>query len=228
MKRFVCVVLAAAACGGGSKQVHELTPEEELHAKTPPATPVGVAPVGVAPPGETPPATQPSEPVAPPAPSGPVIELRNEAQEPLNFGVTKGWGLVIFGYTGKPPKAKAVTLFESVCSASCDAPAEEICPVCEQPQTKKEEQEQAKTETIAPGATFKVPWDGQLRVYEKAPGKKCKCWKKAEPPADSYTIKACGLRPPKIKGKPSRPVCVETVVSLGSGPPPAIVLSFTK
>jgi hypothetical protein len=223
MKKLAFVAAVAIACGGSQKPEVAAEPAPgELHAQTPPAEPA---------PPVTPPASEPAPPapgpVAPPA-GGPFIELRNEADLPLNFGVTKGWGPVVFAYTGKPPKAKAVILFESACTASCDSPPDAVCPDCPEPKDKKEEQAMARTQTVEPGTSFQVPWDGKVRVYEKVAGKRCKCFTTMEPPADSYTIKACGLRPPKQPGKPSRPVCAETVVTLGPGQPPPIVLSFPK
>jgi hypothetical protein len=219
MRSLACLVLLAA-CGGSQPPVSEPRPGEE-HA-TPPAAPDAASPpVPVAPDAGAPP--------PPPPAAGTRFQLKNEsADTALNFTVTKGWGPVIFGYTGKPPKAKSVILFESACSASCDSPPESICPECPEPATKKEELAMARTESVAPGASFEVPWDGKVRVYEKAAGKRCKCWRSAEPAADSYTIKACGLRAPKIPGKPSRPECSETVVMLGPGQtaPAEIVLTF--
>jgi hypothetical protein len=224
--RRLCASLAAsvvwitASCGGRTPppagpipgQHHEMAPE--------PA------------PGETEAQQAPEpEPALPPEPEGVVFELRNDGDLPLNFGVTKGWGPVIFAYTGKPPKAKAVILFESACTASCEAPPEEICPVCPEPKDKREELAMARLETAQPGTSIKVPWDGLVRVYENAPGKKrCKCFRVAPPAADSYTIKACGLRVAREAGKASRPVCAETVVTLGPGPvdPQTITLSFAK
>jgi hypothetical protein len=167
----------------------------------------------------------------PPRAEGTTFELKNEGQGDLKFGVTKGWGPVIFAYTGKPPKAKSVMLFSSACTASCDTPAEGVCPVCPEPKNKKEEQAMARTQTAAAGGSVVVPWDGKVLVYEKAPGKKhCKCWKKVEPAADTYTVKACGLRAATEAGKGSKPVCAETQVTLGPGAtnPPTISLGFPK
>jgi hypothetical protein len=220
--RWIALPLAALwACGGSQPQVNEPFPGEE-HVPTPPAT--GVPPV---PPAEG----TPDAGVAPSLPevSGSVIELRNEADTPIHFGVTKGWGPIIFAYTGKPPKAKSVILFETACTASCDTSPDEICPVCPEPATKKEELAMARTETAEAGQSLRVPWDGKIRVYQKAPGTKCKCFTATDPPADSYTVKACGLRPPREPGKPSRPVCAEAVLRMGGAEAaPPIVLSFPK
>jgi hypothetical protein len=216
------LLVAAVACGGSKGQLpdpqHPLGETHETAAATQPA------------------ATQPVEPPADdpavsPAAAGTSIVLQNEGDTELNFGVTKGWAPVIFGYTGKPPKAKAVIFFESACTASCDAAPDEVCPVCPEPQTKREELAMARTETVPPGGSLTVPWDGMTLAYEKAPGKKrCKCWRKAEPAPDTYTIKGCGLRAATEPGKPSRPVCAEAQVTIAAGEPPprTITLTFTR
>lgn len=232
MKRLALLMLAAFACGGSKPQVNEPTPGESQ--ATPPPTPVGPDTSGE--PGQppatapVPPETQPAQPPAPPsAPAAVTFELKNEGKSDLNFGVTKGWGPVIFAYTGKPPKAKSVILFESACTASCDTPVDAVCPDCPEPANKKEEQAMQRIETAAPGATLTVPWDGKVLVYEKAPGKKrCKCFRRVDPEAGSYTVKACGLRASTEAGKPSRPVCAETAMTVGAGAPATVTLSFPK
>src|SRR5688500_1385678 len=231
MKSFVLVALAAVACGGSKPQVSEPTPGEQ-HATAPPS-PDQPAPAPGEPPGPRPEAPPGEAVMVPPTPvEGTVIELKNEAEVPLNFGTTKGWGPVVFAYTGKPPKAKSVILFESACTASCDSAPEALCPECKAPETKKEELAMAKLESVPPGSTLRVPWDGKIRVYEGAPGGKkgCKCFRTIEPPEGAYTVKACGLRPPKEPGKPSTPVCTETPVTVGPGVPmpQTITLSFKK
>jgi hypothetical protein len=234
------VAAALAACGGAAPAVTPTPPPGEVHVK--PSTTNGPLPAPAAPdvapvaPGEASVEPAPAPPEEKPAPrpvmrpAGTIIELKNDGEGELLFSTTRGWQPVIFAYTGKPPKAKAVMLFASNCTASCDVPADEVCPVCAAPTTKKEELAMAKVETAAPGGSVKVPWDGKVYVYEAAPGKKkCKCWRKVDPPADTYTIKACGLRAAQAKGKASKPVCVETQVTLG-GPdaPHTIALGFGK
>jgi hypothetical protein len=222
VRSILLMLLAAAACGGSKGQVADPEPPLGESTATPssPAAPPALEPAPPAPAEET--SAPPTAPVT--------FVLENEGEGELNFGVTKGWGLVLFSYTGKPPKAKAVILFEAACTASCDAPPAEVCPSCPEPQTKKEEQAMARIETVPAGGSISVPWDGKILVYDKAPGKKrCKCWHKMDPPADTYTIKACGLRAPKEAGKPSLPVCTETQVALGPGELPAqINLTFAK
>jgi hypothetical protein len=225
-------LLVVAACGGSQSQTPASPPPGDTHV-TPTAP--DVAPPA---PGETqtpPTPPQPEEramrppPLPLPLAEGTTIELKNDGDGDLMFSTTKGWQPVIFAYTGKPPKAKSVMLFEGYCTASCDVPGDGVCPVCAPPKNKKEELAMAKSETAAAGGSVKVPWDGKVLVYDKAPGKKhCKCWKKADPPADTYTIKACGLRPSKEPGKASKPVCTETQAALGGGLPPTITLSFGK
>ncbi len=224
------LAIALAACGGGAPEAKPTPPPPgESHATAPPAP----AAPDVAP-GEVRPQTQPEEQmgIRPPAPrpEGKVIELKNDGDSELMFGVTKGWQPVIFAYTGKPPKAKPILLFESYCTASCSAPEDEVCPVCKEPKNKKEELAMAKYETAPAGGSVKVPWDGKMLVYQKASGKhRCKCWSKADPPPDTYTIKACGLRPATQPGKPSKPTCAQTEVTLGPGEsPPTITLTFAK
>lgn len=228
-------LVIVAACGGGQAQTPPAVPGET---HTPSSTPAVTAP-DMAPtaPGETtaPPPTTPTPPeqpqIRPPVPppvAGTTIELKNDGEGDLMFSTTKGWQSLVFAYTGKPPKAKSVMLFEGYCTASCDS-GDGVCPVCPEPKNKKEELAMAKSETAAAGGSIKVPWDGKVFVYEKAPGKHhCKCWHKVDPPADTYTIKACGLRPSKEPGKPSKPVCSETQAALGGATPATITISFPK
>src|SRR5215468_4084161 len=225
-----------AACGGGQAQTPPPAAPGETHAPTttPTVAAPDVAPTApgdiTAPPPPTP--TPPEQPqIRPPVPlpvAGTTIELKNDGESDLMFSTTKGWQSLVFAYTGKPPKAKSVMLFEGFCTASCDS-GDKVCPVCPEPKNKKEELAMAKSEMAAAGGSVKVPWDGKIFVYEKASGKHhCKCWRKVDPPADTYTIKACGLRPSKEPGKPSKPVCSETQATLGSGLLPTITLSFAK
>lgn len=222
----ITVAIVAAACGGSSKPAPEAVPGD-THADpssqpanpTPPAAPTAPEPVVIAPPVKDQP------------PLGPTIVLQNDGAEDVIFGVTKGWAPVIFAYTGKPPKAKSVILFEAACSVACGAPPDADKPVCVAPETKAQELKMAKTETADPGKSLTVPWDGKVLQYEtdKASRKKAKCWRKADPVSDTYTIKACGLRKSGIAGKPSKPICVETEVALAPGAiPNVITLNFPK
>jgi hypothetical protein len=224
MKRLL--VIALAACGGSQPPVSEpLVGDTHETVSSPPPDAAAPGPDAAAAPPDAGAAVAPVM-------GGPTFELVNAGSGDLNFGVTKGWGPVIFAYTGKPPKARSVILFPSSCTASCDAGPEEICPVCKEPETKKEELAMARLETVPAGSSFRVPWDGKVRVYEKAPGgpKGCKCFRAMDPAPGTYTVKACGLRPPSQPGKPSRPVCTETPVTVAAGSPlpPTITLSFAK
>lgn len=217
-------LLALAACGGSAP---------------PPSFPPGDSHVVSEPPKERHEPTAPEVASPPPAVSATVAEpepalgttilLKNSGDSEILFSVTKGWQPVIFAYSGKPPKAKSILLFPTHCTASCDAGEGLVCPVCAEPKTKKEEAQLAKYETVAPGGSVRVPWDGKIFVYEKASGKrKCKCWQKADPAADSYTIKACGLKPSGEAGKPSQSICAEATVNLGPGDanPKVVTLTF--
>lgn len=170
----------------------------------------------------------------PAEPEGFYFELQNGGPGDLVFAVDKGWQPVLFAYTGKPPKAKSVLLFPMGCTGACDAATpEEVCPVCkveeDHKKRKQQEKDETKREIAPPGGSVKVPWDGQVLVYEKtkAGKRKCKCWKKAPIPAETYTIKACGLRPSTEAGTPSAPQCAEAQVALPAAPDQrSIVLTF--
>jgi hypothetical protein len=214
------------ACGGGQKQVVATEP--------PPPPPEDPA-YKVPPPDGGIPATQPSDSVVvPPQPAStaPVtFELKNDGPGDLVFALDKGWQPVLFAFSGKPPKAKAVMLFPTWCTDSCDAAPDAVCPVCKIPEKKKEEAEETKREIAKPGGVVKVEWDGQVYAYEKAKGtkKKCKCWRKSAPPAETYTVKACGLRPSNKIGQGSKPVCAEGTITLPlaeGAAPQTITLSF--
>jgi hypothetical protein len=219
----IVLVAVFVACGGGKPKgpeplarADELKKDKVVEAE--PDASIGAAPIAEPPPTETKP--------APPPPAALTFELKNEGATDVVFSTTKGWQSVLFAYTGTPPKAKTVYLFEANCTASCDA-GDNVCPVCPVPTTKKEELAMAKTETARAGGSVKVPWDGKVVAYQKAPaGKKCKCFSKADVPADSYTIKACGLRQSNVKGKPSKAVCAQTTVALPAGGPQTVTLSF--
>jgi hypothetical protein len=163
----------------------------------------------------------------PPGPPAPVtFVLENKGKGDLIFAIDQGWQPVLFAFTGKPPKAKSVILFPTHCTETCEAPLEAVCPECKEEEDirkrKQQEKEETKREVAPEGGTVEVPWDGQILLYEKAPKgagpmKRCRCWRKADPEPNTYTIKACGLRPSTEAGKPSKPVCAEAQVQL----PPA-------
>ncbi len=221
--RFLMVV-AMVSCGSKAKGPEPLARADELKKDKviEPETDASASSVPVA----QPPTPEPAKPE--PTPVGPAVtfELKNDGDGDLVFTTTKGWQPVLFAYTGKPPKATTVFLFDAACTASCDA-GDNVCPVCPAPKNKKEELAMAKKETAAPGKSLQVPWDQKMVVYQKAPnGKKCKCFTKSDPPPDSYTIKACGLRASKVAGKPSKAVCTETTVALPMASGKIVTLSF--
>jgi hypothetical protein len=212
------VAIVFLACGGSQKPAAE------------PAPP----PPGEQPASEPAPPPTPAEPPVPEAPPAAVtFELKNEGTGELVFALDKGWQPVLFAFSGKPPKAKAVMLFPTWCTESCDAAADAVCPVCKVPEKKKEETDETKREIAPAGGSVKVPWDGQVYGYEKTKGSKksCKCWRKVAPPAETYTVKACGLRPSKEIGKGSRPVCAEGTLTLPlaeGAAPQTITLTFPQ
>lgn len=221
--RFLMVV-ALVSCGSKVKVPPEpLARADELKRDkvVEPDTDATVSGVPVAPA----PTPEPAKPETVPG-TGAMFELKNDGDGDLVFTTTKGWQPVLFAYTGKPPKAKTVFLFETACTAACDA-GDNVCPVCPAPKNKKEEVAMAKKETAASGKSLRVPWDQKVVAYQKAPGgKKCKCFTKADPTPDSYTIKACGLRASKVAGKPSKAVCTETTVALPLQAGQVVSLSF--
>src|SRR5215471_14226404 len=222
---FAMVSLVWASCGGSSTQAPPSPPPGQTHETPPPAAPnVPGQPTATAPTVPPPsPATQPSEPIPGVTPISPAevtttIELKNDSPDSdLVFSTTKGWQPVVFAYTGKPGKAKSVMLFPSACLASCTVPEGPVCPSCPEPKNKKEELAMARSETAPAGGSVKVPWDGKVFTFGTSPKQKCKCLVRADPAPDTYTIKACGLRPSKEPGKPSKPVCAETKTALSGG-----------
>ncbi|HUS64555.1 MAG TPA: hypothetical protein VMZ28_08435 [Kofleriaceae bacterium] len=172
------------------------------------------APGGDAGPGEAPMAD------AGPPPAAVTFVLKNSHTEELAFSMNKGWGANIFAFTGKPPKATSYVLFPAYCTASCDAPDEERCPYCPEPETAKEKIAAQKFEKVAPDGTLEVPWDGKALVYEKGKGtrdgkaKKCQCYRMSDPPPGEYTVRVCGLRLTKEVGTDSTLQCVDSTVTL--------------
>lgn len=171
-----------------------------------------------APPAATLPTSEPTQ-AATPA-SSVAFELKNSGADDLVFAVDKGWQPVIFAYSGQPPTAKSVLLFPTACTTACDAAEGERCPRCDAEtdpvKVKQKERAETKREVAPANGSVNVPWDGKILVYEKTKSgkRKCKCWKKSEPPAGEYTVKACGLRPSREAGKHSTPVCAEKRVTL--------------
>lgn len=171
-------------------------------------------------------------PKAAPAPKPPVtFKLVNEAGEDLVLSIDKGWQPVIFAFTGKPPNAKSILMFPTHCTASCDAAAEELCPVCAQPEKVKDVKAAEKREVVAPSGSFEVPWDGQIHVYEKTQGKDggkkgCDCYRTEAAPAATYTVRACGLRITKSAKSSSKLQCADGTMTLPAEGPQVVELKF--
>jgi hypothetical protein len=224
----VLLAFLVAACGGTSRPSH--------------ADPPGQSRAGMTVEGDPHEGPDPAEIVdaePPPPPPPPVtFVLRNTGKTELAFNLDKGWQPVLFGFTGKPPKARSALLFPEHCTGPCDAAdVEEMCPVCEVAEDartrRKQEIEGIQREIAQPGEEVTVGWDGMVYVYEKAPAamkrRGCQCWRKGEARPDTYTIRACGWRPPPKPGKPSTPVCADTQVELPPAETPAtITLEFPK
>ncbi len=158
--------------------------------------------------------------------------LRNSGDEPLYLNMDKGWQAVIYAYSGKPPNAKSILMFPTHCTASCDADAADVCPVCEEPQRVKDIKAAENHDAVEPGDSRVVPWDGLAFNYQKTKGErdgrrvKCKCSTTAEPPAETYTIKACGLRKTQSAKSRSKYQCVESTLTLPITEPVQVELDF--
>ncbi|HLU66322.1 MAG TPA: hypothetical protein VKZ63_08590 [Kofleriaceae bacterium] len=169
---------------------------------------------------------------AAPPPAPVTFVLKNSHTEELSFSLNKGWQPNFIAFSGQPPKAKSILLFPTHCTASCDATDEERCPVCEAPETAKEELEAQKFETVAPGASIEVPWDGKVFVYEKTRGlqngkkKRCQCYRQVDPEPGTYTVRAVGLRLTKEVGTNTRNQIVEAQMTLPVTEPVRIELDF--
>jgi hypothetical protein len=224
MRKLSVLVMLVAACGGKSKSQSTSmpgtthTPETE-HINSSASQPFPDAGVVF------------HADAAPPPP--PVtFELKNSsADTDLSFPNDKGWQTTFLTYTGKPPHAVTALFFPTPCTASCDA--SDPCPVCPEPATdadrKKAEQEAAaKRTTIKAGNVVDIPWDGKLYNYQKSANGKCKCWTKADAPADTYTIKVSGFRPSAKAGEPSARPSVEQTLVLPAPPASKVTFDFTK
>lgn len=224
-------LVAAAACGGATKGGGGGGgPLGDTHATPPPNED---DPAARAEGGEGGGSAEAEIPPAPPPKTTVTLSLRNAASDELHFALDKGWSAVVFAYTGKPPKAKAAVLFATWCTESCDAAPEAQCPKCAQPddpsEAKRAELQETRREVVPAGAAYALEWDGEIFAYEPVKQKRnCQCWRKVPPPADTYTIKACGLRPAKRVGQASKLVCTETQAQLPVPPGTTIELVFDK
>lgn len=158
------------------------------------------------------------------------FEIINSWSEDLVFNLDAGWGGTVLVFSGKPPKAKSVLPWPTHCTAGCDAPEADRCPVCKKPEKITEIREAETRENVAPGETFELGWNGEVHVYEKTRvGKKrCECFTKEPVPEASYTVRACGLRLSQEHKKESTFQCVtlEDALSFPSEEPQRVVLDF--
>lgn len=161
-------------------------------------------------------------------PAAVTFVLKNSHDVELAFNMDYGWQPNLFAYTGKPPRAKSILMFPKFCTESCEASADERCPVCEQPEKASDVLAAQKMEKVPPGEELEVPWDGQVFVYEKTKARKarCECHRTEPAPEGTYTVKACGLRLTTTAEERSRLQCVEGEMTLPSDEPLRVELDF--
>jgi hypothetical protein len=216
------VMIVGIALGCGGSQAPAQSPGD-THAT---GEDVDEVPAGM---GEE--ATEPVEEAAPEAPQPPVtFRLVNRASEDLVFSIEKGWQTSFIVFSGKPPNAKSILMFPKFCTASCDVAAEEVCPVCEEPEKVKDVKAAEQHQVVASGASLDVPWDGQVFVYEKTRGarksQRCDCYRTQEVPPETYTVKVCGLRLTKSAAKSTKLQCAETTMTVPADQPQVITVEF--
>jgi hypothetical protein len=222
-KRLMLLAALAGAqlvgCGGKTKGGGE-GPGDEHGSPGDLETPAAAVDAGV---------EAPVEPAVPEAPKAPVtFILKNDGTDDLLFSIDKGWQPLLFAFTGKPPKAKAIIMFPKAFTASCEAPDEERCPEEPPPPEKVKDVIAAeKRETVAAGQTLEVPWDAAAFTYEKTKvgKKKCECYRSAPAAPETYSVRACGLR--KV-GDKTKVQCADGQMTLPSpdGAPMTVELSF--
>lgn len=158
------------------------------------------------------------------------FRLKNSANDELVFSLDKGWQPVIFAFSGKPPNAKGILMFSKFCTASCSVSDDERCPTCKAPEKVKDIKAAEKRAIVEPGKWLDVPWDGQIHTYEKVnvAGAKCECFKKTAVPAESYTVRACGLRLTKSAKKSTKYQCVNGSMTFPFEGPQVVELEFPK
>jgi hypothetical protein len=169
---------------------------------------------------------------APPA-SAITFVLTNTGREELALNLDYGWGAVLQAFYGKPPHAKPILMFPTFCTAACDAPDADRCMSCPRPEKVADIRNAQKLEKIAPGASLEVPWDANVHAYQvtkpkEGKIKKCKCFSLEPAPAQTYTVRACGLRLSTSVEKSSRMVCAEGQMTLPVTEPTRVELSFAK
>lgn len=216
----VGVAAAAVACGGSKSQDGTTTTGQSTND------------LDVTDPAEASDAAPPPADAEPPA--APItFVLKNSHSDELAFNLDRGWQTSIQAYTGKPPKAKPILMFATHCTASCETAEDARCPICEEPEKLADIRAAQKLEKVAPDGELEVPWDGQMFVYEKTKGAKsktnkrrCECYTLQEAPAETYTVRACGLRLTKSAEQSTKLQCVEGQMVLPAEEPIRVELDF--
>jgi hypothetical protein len=239
MRVCLTVSLAAAlACGGGQstdskgQNLGESNKGDDLDVPNDGTTATGGGDSGQGDGGDTGEGGADAKPDEPAAPV--TIVIKNTWKEDLVFSTDKGWQPIVFGFSGKPPKAKPIIMFPKFCTASCEAPAEERCPFCKEPEKVKEIRKAEKREIVPPGKTFEIPWDAMVYEYKRTKGKRdgrtkrCECHQKKEVPPETYTIRVCGLRVTKTANQRSKIQCVDGQMTVPSEEPIRVELEFGK
>ena len=227
------LLLAQASCGGARTGESGDTPGQ-TH-----STAIGDGEIGLEGGGddvETP-LTSTAEPAADAgvtAPAAPVtFVLTNSGTDNLYINMDKGWQAVIYAYSGQPPNAKPMVMFAPHCTASCDAAAEDLCPVCEAPQRVKEIKAAENHDELEPGQSREVSWNLEAFTSKRTKkGKRdgrrvsCNCFNTAEPTPATYTIKACALRKTQSAKSRSLYQCAESTLTLPVTEPVKVELDF--
>lgn len=219
----------SVACGGGqstdssSSNLGQSDKTDDLDGQpagaTEPGAPDATGDAGVA--------EEPTKPAA-----AVTFVITNSGKDDLVFSTDRGWQPIIFAYSGKPPKAKPILMFPKFCTASCDVAAEERCPFCPQPEKVKEIRKAEKREIVEPGKTLEVGWDAEVFVYGRTKGKRdgrtkrCECYKKEPVPANTYTVRICGLRVTKVAEQRSKLQCMDGTMTLPSEEPVRVEVDF--
>ncbi|HEU5059427.1 MAG TPA: hypothetical protein VFU21_22995 [Kofleriaceae bacterium] len=229
LKNLVAVLAVGLACGGSGKgEAKGPTAGESSGGDL--ETPAGGGEGGGE--GEGGEATEGETPTEAGPPAAVTFVLKNSHDTELAFNMDRGWGINIFAYSGKPPKAKPILMFPKHCTTACDLDEAERCPVCPEPEKVKDIKAAQKMEKVAPGAVLEVPWDGKQLVYSKTKGaasgksKKCECHAPEATPDGTYTVRACGLRLSTEVGKDTQIQCVEGSMTLPSEEPIRVEFDF--
>jgi hypothetical protein len=221
------VLLGALSCGGGQKPG-----DERLGSDADPTGAGSTSDLDVEPrdAGTTSPKPETLE-TAPPA-AAVTFVMNNTYSEELVFNMDRGWGANILAFRGKPPKAVSIIPFAKYCTAACDAPADERCPFCPEPETLKDKKESQHFEHVASGGHLEVPWDGKVHVYSKTQGvregkkRRCECYRVEDAQPGTYQVKACGLRLTKTANQRSQLQCVEASLTVPASAPERVEFQF--